>query len=112
VVGAAAPASVELADRRRIVLLGEAALRHLDHLAVVGRDVAGRAEQVRLPQPPARHLGRVVLEAEVRPDEVERADAARDDVARGERVHLLLHDQAREQRVQRDRGSVPRRLDE
>ena len=74
----------------------EAVLREFDHLAVVGRHVAGRAEQVRLAQAPPRHLGRVVGESEVGPDEVERARAARHDLARRHRVDVVLDDQARE----------------
>src|SRR6478609_877894 len=52
----------------------------------------------------ALHLLAVVGKAEVRPDEIELAFAARHDVARRKRVHLLLDDEAGEERDHRHRG--------
>ena len=79
-VDAAGAAAAQLAHRlAALAPLAEAVLAELDHLAVVGADEAGRAEQVGLAQPPARHLGRVVGKAEMRPDEIELALAARHD---------------------------------
>src|SRR5450830_1464551 len=45
-------------------LLFEALLRPLDHLAIVGRHKARRAEQIGLGEAALRHLGAVVFEAE------------------------------------------------
>ena len=68
--------------------------------AVVRRHEAGGAEQVGLAQAALRHLGRVVGETGVGPDEVEGVVAHRLDVARRQRVDLLLDDDAGEQRHQ------------
>jgi hypothetical protein len=83
------------ADRAAVGLGPEALLRQLDHLAVVGRHEARGAEQVGLTQTALGHLGRVVGEAEVGPDEVEGPRPARHDVPHRQRVDLLLDDQPR-----------------
>ncbi len=54
----------------------EGLLRELDHLAVVGRDQASRAEQVGLAQAALGHFFGIVFETEARPDEIEAAAAA------------------------------------
>ena len=55
-------------------------------------------DQVLLLQPPPVHLGRIVLEAEVGPDQVHLADAARHDLAHRQAVVDLLQDEAGEDR--------------
>jgi phosphoribosylformylglycinamidine cyclo-ligase len=82
VLGVAHIAPAQFGHRAVKGLALEGLLAELDHLAVVGRHEAGRAEQVGLAHAPARHLGGVVLEAEVGPDEVEGIHAARHDLAR------------------------------
>src|SRR5215813_10178822 len=52
----------DLVAGRRRPALDEAA-----HAAVLHGHVARRPDEVQLPEPPPAHLGRVVLEAEVRP---------------------------------------------
>ena len=78
--------------------LREARLAQLDHLAIVGADKPRGAEQIGLAQAALRHFGRVVGKAEMRPDEIELALAARHDVTCAQRIDLLLDDQAGKQR--------------
>src|SRR3546814_7797569 len=88
-------AAAEFADRLAIrAFLPETILREFDHLAVIGRHEARGAEEIGLPQPPTCHLFRVVLKAEMRPDEIEGIGTGRHDMAGRKGVDLLLVEHA------------------
>ncbi len=76
----------------------EAALAELDHLAIVRTDKTCRAKQVGLTQSALRHLRRVIGKTKMRPDKIELPLPARHDVARAQRIDLLLDDETGEQR--------------
>ena len=89
-----------------------AGLEQREHLAVVERHEAGGAHEVRLPQPPLGHGLVVVLVPEERPVQVVGADAAGHELAHGEGVRLLLHDEARAQRLHHEGDVATELLDD
>src|SRR6185437_5914044 len=100
-------APAQLAESVVVGILAEALLLHLDDLAVIGRDIARGTKEIGLAQAPARHLDGVVGVAEMRPVEIKGIGTTRHDVPGRERVHLLLHDDAREERQHGDRRPLP-----
>ena len=79
-------------------------LRQRNHLAVVDRHEARGPHQVGLANAPLPQFRRVALEAEECPVEIEGMRSARHQLAHGERIRLLLHDDVGEDRLHHHRG--------
>src|SRR3954471_5380793 len=77
---------------------GDATLHEAGGGTVLHRDVARRADEVRLQEAPAKHRFVVVGETEQRPVQLGAVDALRHHLPRGERVADLVQDEAGEER--------------
>src|SRR5260221_10289437 len=79
-----------------LVVVTYAALEEPADAAILHRDIAGRADQIALPQPAFGHCLVVVLKAQVDPFELGLFEPARADDANRNRIADLLQHHARE----------------
>src|SRR6266480_1733620 len=90
--------AAHLHHREKIRGGGDGALHEAWRGAILHGDVAGRTDQVGLPQPALRHLRVVASKAEASPDELGLVEALRHEAPHRQAVARLLQNESREHR--------------